>query len=149
MSGPEQAENRSTLQESGVPQGASTIMEALDAAHARGFTAQLIARTEGMVECGACSQRVSSADLDVAFTQRLEGASDAADMNIVAWATCPNCETGGVLILGYGPNATAADESVLETLDMDNSQAAPPVVAPNAQTQTSGSGSAESPTVTP
>lgn len=121
-------------------------MEALDAAKFRGFTAQLIARPEARVECGACSQNIAATDLDVAFTQRLEGASDAADMNIVAWATCPSCATGGVLILGYGPNATAADESVLETIDMDNSNAGPPELASTGQPD--GSRTEESNTVT-
>lgn len=130
MSGNEQTEHRTTHQ-NGVPQGATTIMEALDAARERGFGSQLVARDGAVIECGTCSQSFEAADLDVEFTQRLEGASDAADMNIVAWGTCPNCDAGGVIILGYGPNATAADESVLQSIDMHDARTGPPEAAPD------------------
>lgn len=101
--------------------GSTTLLEILDDLRGAGFSAQLIAREDGKLECSACSEMLDAADVEPAGYRRTEGASDAADMNIVSWANCANCGAGAALILGYGPNATAADESVLAELSLDDS----------------------------
>lgn len=98
--------------------GSTTLLEILEDLRAAGFSAQLIAKEGGKLECSACSETLDTADVEPAGYRRTEGASDAADMNIVAWANCSNCGAGAALILGYGPNANAADESVLADLSL-------------------------------
>jgi len=44
---------------------------------------------------------------------RIEGASDPGDMAAVVAFTCPHCDAKDVLVLKYGPDATAADADVL------------------------------------
>ena len=63
-----------------------------------------------------------AAELVVSGFRRIEGASDAADMNLVVWGTCPDCATGGVLTLGYGPNASVEDEAAMENLELDDAR---------------------------
>lgn len=45
--------------------------------------------------------------------RRLEGASDPDDMMAVAAVTCPVCRIDGVLVLSYGPAASAEHADVL------------------------------------
>ena len=47
---------------------------------------------------------------------RLEGASDPDDMAAVVALTCPNCQAKVVLVLKYGPDATAEEADVLLAL---------------------------------
>lgn len=47
---------------------------------------------------------------------RVEGASDPGDMAAVVALTCPRCSRGSVLVLTYGPEASAADGDVLLAL---------------------------------
>jgi len=102
-----------------VSAGAETLVEVLRDAADRGFGGQLIARADGTVECKGCDALSSADAIEVVRGHRLEGASDAADMMLVVEANCPACGLGGVLTLGYGPNATAEDEAVLADLDFD------------------------------
>jgi hypothetical protein len=37
-------------------------------------------------------------------------------MTAVVAARCPHCDTGGVVVLGYGPSASAGDAAVLVRL---------------------------------
>ncbi len=100
--------------------GADTLVDVLKRAADNGFDTQLIARVGGQVECEACEARSPAAAIDSIRHHRLEGASDAADMMVLIEARCPNCDAAGVLTLGYGPNATAEDVSVLEDLTLDD-----------------------------
>ena len=98
--------------------GAVTLMDVLDAASNDGYDTQFVATEDGSVRCTACDETVPAGDLDVSRTDRLEGASDAADMMLVARAACPRCGCGGTIVLGYGPNASDADVAVLSALDL-------------------------------
>lgn len=104
-----------------VAAGSTTLLEILDDLRNAGYTSQFSAEEGGYLVCSACGARHRAADFEVTGFRRTEGASDAADMNIVVWGTCEPCGTGGVVILGYGPNATAADASVLDDLTLDQS----------------------------
>lgn len=108
-----------------VTAGATTLMEVLDAAAAAGYEDQFVAVEGGGIRCGACGAIVPAADLAVTRTDRLEGASDAADMLLVARTDCPGCGAGGTLVLGYGPNASDADVAALEDLDLPDGAADP------------------------
>lgn len=103
-----------------VTTGADTLVGVLRQASANGFDTQLIARSDGTVECESCGTRSGSAAIEPVRSHRLEGASDAADLALVVEAPCPACGIGGVLVLGYGPNAGPEDEAVLADLDLGN-----------------------------
>lgn len=105
--------------------GADTLIDLLNAANAAGFTGQMIAVEGGNVRCVECDDTTPASDLDVMHSHRLEGASDAADLMLVAWAACPRCGTAGTLVLGYGPNASKEDADVLADLDIEPWQAGP------------------------
>ncbi len=100
--------------------GAETLIGVLRRASDSGFGAQFIARPDGMITCKSCDATSAAAAIDPVRSHRLEGASDAADLMLVVEARCPVCDTGGVLTLGYGPNATAEDEAVLAELKLDD-----------------------------
>lgn len=102
-----------------VSTGASTLVDALRDAASRGYAGQFVARDDGTVECTACTTASPADAVDVDATERLEGASDAADMLMVAWVRCPECATKGVITLGFGPNASEADAAVLPLLPTD------------------------------
>lgn len=89
-----------------------TLVDVLSEYEAKGFTGQLRAREGGVVECGACGGECDAGDLKVHSYQRLEGASDPADMMLVVAATCPACGEQGTLVLTYGPMAPPEDTEV-------------------------------------
>jgi len=103
-------------------QGATTLLEILDELRPLGFPGQLVAHTDGTVKCTQCSKQSAVEDFVVAGYRRIEGASDAADMNLVAWGACPACANGATVVLGYGPNASEADAAVLEKLALDRTE---------------------------
>lgn len=105
-----------------VPMGNETLIGSLKSAADAGYRTQLIARATGDVDCENCKSSIPPTDLRVRVVQRLEGASDAADLMVSVWATCPECDARGVLLLGYGPNAGDADLLVLPDLDLDDAQ---------------------------
>ena len=100
-----------------VAMGADTLVAVLRAAANDGYTTQFIARAAGDVECRNCERMVNPAAIGIDGLRRLEGASDVAEMMLVAWCTCPVCGTKGTLTLGYGPNAGEADLAVLPHLE--------------------------------
>ena len=99
--------------------GPRTLLDVLNEFEERGYRAQLRARPGGVVECDACSSEGDAAGLDVAAYERLEGASDPADMMLVVAARCPSCEEAGTLVLTYGPMAPAEDSEVEARLELD------------------------------
>lgn len=116
--------------ERSVPQGASTLLETLNNVKEAGFPGQFIAQDDGNIRCTACGRTQAATDTELEGFVRIEGASDAADLNLVGWFTCPSCWAGGALTLGYGPNASAADVAVMACIDID--EAPRPGSVPNA-----------------
>ena len=108
-----------TSPDSNAAEGASTLIELLNAARDNGFTEQFIAQEDGTVRCAGCDRHVDAERLVVHAESRLEGASDAADEMLVLSVECAECDARGTLTLGYGPNASAADVAVMERLDQD------------------------------
>jgi nucleotide-binding universal stress UspA family protein len=119
------AENMTTNTSQSTPAGADTLMSILDEATERGYATQQIGRTDGHIECTACDQRSPAASFDVQHMRRLEGSSDAADLLLVLWSPCPSCQQRGVLILGYGPNASENDTGILQHVNLDGADASP------------------------
>ena len=72
-------------------------------------------------ECDCRRSRFSMSSL-----RRLEGASDPADMMAVVAITCPICGARGTTILGFGPNSTEQDSTVLAALRDDRGDSTAP-----------------------
>lgn len=110
-----------------TPQGSESLLDVLNEAAAAGFGAQFVARPHGVVECAECGVSGPASALEVVGYRRLEGVSDPADMLLVAWVRCPSCGAHGTLTLGYGPNASESDASILQELDLHGADASPGV----------------------
>lgn len=115
-----------TAQRPGEPTGAETLVSVLGEAAEAGYDTDLIIRDDATVECRACEARQPATDLTVDHVRRLEGASDVADMMLVALTTCARCGRKGAATLGYGPNAGPEDVAVLLALSLGGRDAAPP-----------------------
>lgn len=102
------------------PPARTTLLDALNQLRDTGFSGHLIATTKGAIRCTNCRVESNPASFTIQGYYRLEGASDAADMNLLAWADCPHCSAKGTLTLGYGPNSSPADESVLRDLNLEH-----------------------------
>lgn len=105
--------------------GADTLLGVLDEARRHGYVTQQVVRGDDAVGCEACGITSAPAAFGVSHFRRLEGSSDAADLVIVIWSTCPRCAARGTLVLGYGPNADAHDDAVLRSIDLDGADASP------------------------
>jgi hypothetical protein len=86
---------------------------------AEGYTAQFDSRDGGLVHCFTCGADNPAEGCRHGELQRLEGASDPADMLAVVPVRCPDCNARGVLVANYGPEASAADAEVLRSLERD------------------------------
>lgn len=100
----------------GAPSDNVTLVELIDALDADGYTAQLLPRDGGAVECSHCGTVTPAAELTVTTARRLEGASDPDDMVTVYAARCPACQAGGTIVLGFGVNATGEEAAINRAL---------------------------------
>ena len=66
----------------------------------------------GVLRCSACRNFFEADQFPVASEHRVEGPRHRRPVLIVA-ATCPVCASGGVVVLGYGPEASSADSDVV------------------------------------
>lgn len=118
MTGSPGPEHTDALAPSEYLQGeARTLRGVLGEFERLGYRGQFTER-DGAVRCLACDVRTDPAACPVDRTERLEGASDPADMLLVAGARCPACGTLGTLTLNFGPTATAGEDWQLERLDL-------------------------------
>ena len=99
-----------------TPTDSSTLAELLATFEVEGYRGQMAARPAGYVLCMACHQESSAEEMQVDGLERVEGASDPADMLAVVALICPVCNTHGTLVLGYGPEAEEDDAEVLGRL---------------------------------
>jgi hypothetical protein len=116
---------------SGVPSDNTTLTSVLGDYAAAGYDGQFEVISESAIACVSCAQESSPAEFDMAGLRRLEGASDPDDMLSVIALACPRCEARGTLVVGFGPNASAADAAVSKQLrDRRGGQSIPPSSAP-------------------
>jgi hypothetical protein len=113
-----------------TPQGSDTLLDVLNEAAEAGFGSQFIARSDSLVECVACGASSPTSAFEVDGYRRLEGVSDPAEMLLVAWLRCPRCGVHGTLTLGYGPNASEADVSILHGFDLHGADPSPGLGTP-------------------
>ena len=97
-----------------------TLQELLTMFETEGYRGQMASRPGGYVLCLACQMESEAGEMELDALERMEGASDPADMLAVAALICPVCGTSGTLVLGYGPEASSDDADVLAALgDID------------------------------
>lgn len=94
----------------------TTMLEVLDSYQRAGYRGDFSVDDDALVLCHTCRTHSDPCDLDEVSLRRLEGASDPADMMAVVALNCPHCHTAGVLLLNYGPEATAQQAHVLRAL---------------------------------
>jgi hypothetical protein len=99
-----------------APTDSNSLAELLATFELEGYRGQMAARPGGYVLCTACHNESSAEEMQVYGLQRMEGASDPADMLAVLAVVCPVCKTQGTLVLGYGPDAGPDDAEVLARL---------------------------------
>ena len=99
----------------GSPSDATTLTDVLAAFARDGFDADLTVANGGRVRDVAKDVTVDAAELELHQLRRLEGASDPADMVAVAAVSGPG-GMRGALVLRFGPEATADEAAVLQTL---------------------------------
>jgi len=87
----------------------------------RGFAGQLRAEVGAEIRCFTCRTTFSAHGIEANDLTRLEGVSDPDDMLAVVAVTCPNCSTGGALVLNFGPTATREDVDALAAFERDPS----------------------------
>ena len=98
------------------PSDNTTLTTVLAGYEGSGFDAAFSPRDASVIECLTCGATLPAAQFTIASLRRLEGASDPDDMIAVVAITCPMCSAQGVLVLGYGPMASAQDSDILVAL---------------------------------
>jgi len=100
----------------GAPHDGTTLTEVLSGYAEAGFNGTFTASEQASIECNSCGKITPASAFQMASLRRLEGASDPDDMISVVAISCPSCGRDGVLVLGYGPNATAEDSDISKAL---------------------------------
>lgn len=101
----------------GTPTGASTLLEALEALRAAGYSGDLFVTDDGRVRCGSCRHEIEPAELELDHLIRLEGVSDPSEMAAVLGVTCPECGAKGSVVVRYGPEATPGEADLLRAVE--------------------------------
>lgn len=111
------ADDPADLADRGAPSDNDSVTGVLRSLAGAGFASSFRpAASRIALVCGTCQAITDASDLGVASERRLEGASDPDDMVLVIAAMCPICRTGGVIVLGYGPNASPEDSDIVAAL---------------------------------
>lgn len=105
--------------------GADTLLGVLTKAREDGFDASFATGENGHITCHTCNEAFPAPEAQVDHVRRLEGASDPADMLLVAALPCPRCAVQGTIVLGFGPEAADADQAVLADLDLGRAEHRP------------------------
>lgn len=93
-----------------------TLGDLLSAFEVEGYKGQMAASAAGHVVCLTCQQESPAIEMRLDAMERMEGASDPADMLVVAALVCPLCSAHGTIVLSYGPEASEDDADVLLAL---------------------------------
>lgn len=101
----------------GAPSDNTTAVAEIDALREQGYGADFVVGEGGVVRCTQCRHEEQPGDLDVDVFRRLEGASDPDDMSAILAITCRDCGTKGIVMVGYGPNASPDEGDLLLAVD--------------------------------
>jgi len=95
----------------------TTLVEVIRRLEKDGYVGQMAAIEGGTVRCFTCHQDSLASDVHIQLLRRTEGASDPADMVVVAALICPRCGAKATVALKYGPDASPEEVEVLQLLD--------------------------------
>lgn len=98
------------------PMADPTVVDAIDALRARGYTVDFRITSDGQLRCDRCGHVHEPADLVIESTARFEGASNPDDQAVVFGLRCGECDVRGVLVAAYGPTASAEEAAVVTAL---------------------------------
>lgn len=101
----------------GAPSDNTTAVSLIDDLREQGYDVDFVVGEGGVVRCTQCRHEEQPGDVQVDVFRRLEGASDPADMSAVLAMTCQECGAKGVVMVGYGPNASPDDGDLLLAVD--------------------------------
>jgi hypothetical protein len=99
-----------------TPADEITVTEAIQQLRALGYGADFSVAPGGLVRCHVCGTEHDPATLTVREVLRVEGMSDPDDEAAVFGLVCGRCGTRGVLVVPYGPAASADEAAVLTHL---------------------------------
>jgi len=111
----------------GLARGASELGDVIERMAGYGYGADFTAALDGdsaVLRCPVCDATHPAASFRRAWTARLEGASDPADMLHVSALRCPGCGAGGAFVSPFGVNVGETDEAVL--LALPEAEGSPP-----------------------
>jgi hypothetical protein len=103
--------------ESDTPRDATTLADTMRALDARGYRGQFRVTDERAIQCLTCRRASAPGAFEIEYLERLEGASDPADMVAVAALRCPECGAAGTLTVHYGPEMVLEEADVLRALE--------------------------------
>jgi hypothetical protein len=96
--------------------GGLTLLDAIHDFERRGYGGQFGAREGGRILCFTCQTRNDPREVRLDGLRRVEGASDPADMAVVAALRCPRCGARGTGTFMIGPMASPEDNEALRLL---------------------------------
>ncbi len=99
------------------PLEAKTVVGLLARYAADGYDTELMVTRDGRIRCLACQNESEPAATNLDSMQRIEGATDPDDMQMIAALTCASCGAKGAIVIAYGPNASPEDADVLMALE--------------------------------
>lgn len=108
-----------TLEPNASPSTETSLAGYVESLEREGFTCALEILPNATVRCHDCARYGRSSDLHVESFRRFEGASDPDDMQIVAAVRWVGAECAGVLVLGFGPMASAEHKRALASLQLE------------------------------
>jgi hypothetical protein len=101
----------------GAPSDNTTATAEIDDLRDQGYGADFVVGEGGVVRCTKCRHEERPEDVDVDVFRRMEGASDPDDMSAILAMTCRECGTKGIVMVGYGPRASADEGDLLLAVD--------------------------------
>ena len=102
----------------------TTMSEFVDLARANGVHGGMDI-ADSKIVCTSCGAQSAAEAMERLWLHRFEGATNPDDMSTVSALRCPECSTVGLLITGYGPNASPEESDVIVRLQQpqDNGMA--------------------------
>lgn len=101
----------------GAPSDNTTAVAEINDLREQGYGADFVVGEGGVVRCTKCRHEEQPGDLDVDVFRRLEGASEPDEMSAILALTCRQCGTKGIVMVGYGPNASPDEGDLLLAID--------------------------------
>lgn len=97
--------------------GGMTIKDAMREYEHLGYSGQFAPRSEGMIECLTCHDKVPAEKVQRTALRRVEGSSDPDDMVSINALICPSCGAKGTAVFKYGPAATPEEGEAMQRLN--------------------------------